>query len=335
MIEVTGLRKSFRSKADWRTIFGRSSRRTVLAGINLTVERGEVFGLLGPNGAGKTTLIKILAGLVLPDSGAIRVDGLDVAGHMRQVRRLIGLVHGDERSFFWRLSLRENLRFYACLYGISHRLAERRIKELAEMVGLEAALDREMHSYSSGMRQRAAFARGLIHDPPLIVLDEPTRSLDPIGAHEIRRIVSERVSALGRTVLVATHLMIEAESLCDRLVLIDAGIAVFTGTVPELRSLLGDDVRYLITLRGTRVGAGELCSVPGVLAMLTRLTDDGDLELDLTLARDSAALAVVIRRLVERGMEITNCVLREPTLEEAFRTLITQRRTSRATVATS
>ena len=331
MIEISGLRKSFRNRSGWRSVVRPTTSRVVLDRVDLRVACGDVFGLLGPNGAGKTTLIKILAGLVVPDSGVVRVDGLDVARSVHEVRRLIGLVHGDERSFFWRLTLRENLRFYASLYRIPHTVAERRINELAELVDLGAAIDREMHSYSSGMRQRAAFARGLIHDPRLIVLDEPTRSLDPMGAEDVRRIVSERVATDGRTVLIATHLMVEAETLCDRLVLLDAGSVVFTGSVTELRSLLGDDVRYAITLRAASVGIGrDLRALPGVLGVDVRVIDEDELLIDLTLARESAALAHVIRRLVERGSEINSCVLQEPTLEEAFRAVITRRRTSLA-----
>ena len=331
VIEITGLCKSFRNRSGWRSLARRTPARVVVDHVDLKVARGDVFGLLGPNGAGKTTLIKILAGLVVPDSGTVRVDGLDVARNVHEVRRLIGLVHGDERSFFWRLTLRENLRFYASLYQIPHALAERRIAELAELVDLGGAIDREMHSYSSGMRQRAAFARGLIHDPRLIVLDEPTRSLDPMGAEEVRRIVSDRVAADGRTVLLATHLMIEAETLCNRLVLLDAGSVVFTGNVAELRSLLGDDIRYVITVRDADGGVRrDLCALPGVLGVDARVINQNELVIDLTLGRDSGALAHVIRRLVERGLEITSCVLQEPTLEEAFRALITRRRTSLA-----
>jgi ABC-2 type transport system ATP-binding protein len=336
MVEISGLTKSFPVRAGWRSILGGGDRRTVLKSVNLRIEQGEVFGLLGPNGAGKTTLIKILSGLVSPGGGTIRVDGLDVAKNTVEVRRRIGLVHGDERSFFWRLSLRENLRFYSTLYRIPRSLSEPRIVELAELLGLGDALDREMHSFSSGMRQRAALARGLIHDPALIVLDEPTRSLDPIGAEDVRMIVADRVAAGGRTVLIATHLMIEAESLCDRLVLIDSGFEVFTGTVSQLRALLGNDLRYVISLRSPTADLHrDLRMLPGVLRMESSLRSDGEVELDMTLAGDTTALGQVIRRLVERGSQISSCVLNEPTLEEAFRTVIQRRRISEAAAATT
>ncbi|HEV2953351.1 MAG TPA: ABC transporter ATP-binding protein, partial [Candidatus Dormibacteraeota bacterium] len=202
-----------------------------------------------------------------------------------------------------------------------------RIEHLVEMVGLGAAIDREMHSFSSGMRQRGAFARGLIHDPAVIILDEPTRSLDPIGAEEVREIVAERVAAGGRTVLIATHLMVEVESLCDRLAMIDSGSTVFAGTVEQLRSLKGEGVRYRISVNGAAIGLlPDLRRVSGVLEVTSNLGPSNDLSLELRLAKGTHALATVIRILVERGAEINNCSSLEPTLEEAFRALISQGR---------
>jgi ABC-2 type transport system ATP-binding protein len=288
-----------------------------------------VFGLLGPNGAGKTTLIKIICGLVLPDSGSVRALGLDVVTSGRESRRRLGVVYGDERSFFWRLSLRENLRFYAALYGVPRSIQEARIDSLVRLVDLGAAADQRMHAFSSGMKQRAAIARGLINDPHVFVLDEPTRSLDPLAAEDLHVLIRERV-AEGRTVLIATHLMAEAEALCDRLTLLDHGSVVLTGTVGDFRELIGDDVIYRIAVSSWEPGLEQnLQLLPGVREVAVDRangTADEHLAMALTLERPGRALPSAIRMIVERGGEIQSCTRHEPSLEEMFRTIVRARR---------
>jgi ABC-2 type transport system ATP-binding protein len=286
-----------------------------------------VFGLLGPNGAGKTTLIKIICGLVLPDAGSVRVLGLDVETKGRDARRRLGVVYGDERSFFWRLSLRENLRFYAALYGVPRGLQEGRIDSLIRVVDLEAAADQRMHAFSSGMKQRSAIARGLINDPQVFVLDEPTRSLDPLAADELHVLIRERV-AEGRTVLIATHLMAEAEALCDRLTLLDHGSVVLTGTVGDFRELIGNDVIYRLVVSDWEKGLEQsLRLLPGVRDLAVEGEADGHVVMTLSLERPGRALPSAIRLVVERGGEIQACTRHEPSLEDMFRTIVRSRRT--------
>ena len=218
-----------------RRPFGRAERVTALTGIGFEVRAGEIFGLLGPNGSGKTTLLKILACLVLPNAGRALVDGLDVARHDRAVKRLVGFVTADERSFYWRLTGRENLHFFATLYGLGAAQARTRADELVSAMDLAGVADQQFMSYSSGMKQRLAIARALLHDPPILCLDEPTRSLDPIAAKHLRRFIVEELNARhGRTILLATHNLQEAEEICGRLVVLDRGHVIRQGSVAAI-----------------------------------------------------------------------------------------------------
>jgi ABC-2 type transport system ATP-binding protein len=322
IISVQGVKKSFRRHQGWSGWLGRSAEKLVLDGITLDIHPGEIFGLLGPNGAGKTTLMKVLSGLLLPDAGRVVVDGHDVASHGDQVRRRIGLVYGDERSFYWRLSVWENLRFYATLYGLRPDAARRRIERLLALLGLREVAQTRMYALSSGLKQRTAIARGLINDPPIILMDEPTRSLDPLGAEELRGLIRERVNE-GRTVLLATNQMDEAEALCGRLTLLQAGRTVLTGSVSDFRGRLGQDVLYRLVVSGGKRGwhAG-LSGFPGVVSVSFDRVTDLTTQVELTIDRSGSALAIVIRHLVESGAEIRSCTEEEPGLDEVFRELV-------------
>ena len=326
-VEVEGLQKSFKRPRTWRNPLRKTAKKVALDGIDLQVRRGEIFGLLGPNGAGKTTLIKILCGLVLPDRGRALVNGIDVRRNSLAVRRAVGVVYGDERSFFMRLSVRENLRFYTRLYRIPPRVADRRISELMGLVDLADAADLRMHYLSSGMKQRAAIARGLIHDPEVLFMDEPTRSLDPLAAEDLHVLIRERVADEGRTVLLATHLMNEAESLCNRITLIDHGRTLHTGTVEDFRNLIRQEVVYRLVFRGGRPGWQRgLHALPDVLRATVDEAGDGTHSIELALDRRASSLPTAIRYLVEQSGDILSCTREGLTLEEIFRAVVRQRR---------
>lgn len=213
--------------------------------VDLTVRRGEILGLLGTNGAGKTTLLKILATLILPTVGRVTVDGRDVAREADSVKAMIGWATGDERSFYWRLTGRQNLEFFAAFQGLAPRAARERIAQLSEQLGLEA-LDRRFGVYSTGMRHRLAVARALLRQPEILLLDEPTRSLDPLAAGALRRLIRDTlVAEMACTVVLATHNLGEAEELCERVAVLHAGRLVGCGTIGELRRQSGH--------RGTRL----------------------------------------------------------------------------------
>lgn len=211
--------------------FGRSAT-LALDGVDLEVPAGEVFALLGPNGAGKTTLIKILCSLILPDGGEASVYGLDVVKNPAEVRSLLSFVVGEERSFYWRLTGRQNLEFFATLYNLPRKAARQRIEEAASILGLED-LEKRYQEYSTGMKQRLALARSLLHDAKLIFMDEPTRSLDPNASLKLREFIRKK------TVFFTTHQIQEAQSLADRIAILDKGKIKACGTLKELQCRFG------------------------------------------------------------------------------------------------
>ncbi len=229
-VETHNLTKVFKKR--------RNSETVAVEGVNLTVQAGSVLAILGPNGAGKTTLLRILAGLALPSSGDARICGLNVIQEEGRARGLVGVSLGDDRSLYARLSGRRNLEFFAALHGLSRREARQRIDEVSNV--LEIPLDQTVQASSSGIRQRILIARALLHDPPVLLLDEPTKSLDPASAQGVRGFIRERlVRHLGKTVMIATHNLPEAESLGDEIAIMKQGRIRGCGTLDVLRGISG------------------------------------------------------------------------------------------------
>jgi ABC-2 type transport system ATP-binding protein len=194
---------------------GFRSAPAVLKSVTLEIGAGQVFALLGPNGTGKTTLVRIIATLLLPDSGEIRVEGRDALREPLAVRRLMGCSLDSDRSFFMRLSARENLLFFAAMQGFGSGEASRQTAKLLEAFGLAAAARQRVQEFSSGMKQKLSLARAMLADPPVLILDEPTRGLDPVAAMEFRGRVRELAKTSGKTVLLVTHSIEEAAELAD------------------------------------------------------------------------------------------------------------------------
>jgi ABC-2 type transport system ATP-binding protein len=214
--------------------------KTAVDNISFNVAKGEIFGLLGPNGAGKTTAIKVLATLLLPTSGKVRVLGMDVTGgDEKKIRNRINLVSGGERGLYYRLTGRQNLKFFSNLYNIEKGKQDGLINKLLETVKLTDAADIKVENYSRGMKQRMHIARALVNAPEILYLDEPTIGLDPEIARDVRSLVRELADA-GTTIILTTHYMYEAEELCDRIMIISNGRNVGYGTVSELKSSLPD-----------------------------------------------------------------------------------------------
>jgi ABC-2 type transport system ATP-binding protein len=314
-VEGFGLEKAFVKKRSIRDLlthpFRRAERVQALRGVDLQVREGEIFGLLGPNGAGKTTLLKIFSCLVLPDRGRAMVDGQSVE-HENKVKPRIGLVHSDERSFYWRLSGRENLAFFARLYDVPRQRTKERIGELLTLVDMNEAADRRFSDYSSGMKQRLAIARALLHDPPILFMDEPTRSLDPASAMSLRAFVRDRLQRRdGKTILLATHNLREAESLCDRVAILVKGKVRQTGTVSEVRRWGVDERRFRLEL------ARWPEDMDGPFRVLSTETAEGATRVTLAVS-GSARLDDLLRALLARGVAIHACDRVEPDLEDAF-----------------
>jgi ABC-2 type transport system ATP-binding protein len=249
-IETKDLTKRFVLDRGFLDVIRNSRKRnvlTTLSGVNLKVKEGEVLGLLGPNGAGKSTLIKILCTLILPTVGEAYVNGYNVVKEGQQARSSIGFITTDERSFYWRLSGRENLQFFATLHNMPQSQVKARVEELLDVVHLKNRADEPFLNYSAGMKQRMAIARGLLNDPKVLFMDEPTRSLDPGAAKSLRDFIKDHiVTERGKTVLISTHQLDEAEQLCDTIAILDEGRIKVQGSPEELKkgisesSTLGD-----------------------------------------------------------------------------------------------
>ncbi len=229
VVEAHDLRRVYKTHTG--TIRRRVKEIEAVRGVSFQIEKGELFGLLGPNGAGKTTTIKMLITLLIPTAGSASVLGFDVVKDPREVRKRIGYVFGGERGVYERLSGYDNLRYFAELYGVPPKVQKPRIEELLELVGLKGREHERTEGYSRGMKQRLHVARGLLHDPEVVFLDEPTIGLDPVGARELRATIGTLTEA-GKTILLTTHYMFEADALCDRIAVISQGEIVAEGT-PE------------------------------------------------------------------------------------------------------
>jgi ABC-2 type transport system ATP-binding protein len=208
---------------------------TALTSVTLKVQRGDRIAVLGPNGAGKTTLLKLIGGLLLPTQGKILVNGFDTLHHNTAARKSVGFVMNEERSFFWRLTALQNLEFFAVLDNLSGARVREHCLELIRFVGLEEHAEKSVSTYSSGMRQRLALARGLMAEPEVLILDEPTRTLDPIAAEDLVALINDRLHAITRrTLLIATHRLDEAMTLCDKVLVINRGCLVAFDRIQDL-----------------------------------------------------------------------------------------------------
>lgn len=207
--------------------------------LSFRVEPSEVFGLLGPNGAGKTTTLRMILGLLDPDEGYAEVDGFRTAEQPIEVKSRLGFVSANDGVYPW-LTVREMLLYFGDLYGVDPEVAERRTVALAERMGVDALLDRRAGTLSTGQRQRVILVRGLVHDPPVMLLDEPTRGLDVVGVQTIFEYI-EHLRDLGKAVVVCTHRLDEAERLCDRFGLLHRGRLQHLGTLDELQRSTGSE----------------------------------------------------------------------------------------------
>jgi ABC-2 type transport system ATP-binding protein len=289
----------------WLKYRGHPPRRTVLTDIGFTVARGELFGLLGANGAGKSTVLRMLAGLVMPDDGAIVIDGVDALAQPLRMRRHIGLCTGEERSFFYRLSARSNLEYFGTLAGLKRGELQERIEVVARSVDLHGELDRRFDQFSSGMRQRLSFARALLADPEVLLLDEPTRAVDPVHAHELRRFVrDELVGRLGKTVILATNLLDEAWELCDRVAVLRAGRIVTIASPSELGRMAAPVRRYAIDLdRIDDALLERMRVVPGLIGFSSAAAADGFC-LSIDMDEEPRTLTSLLRVVSANGISI-------------------------------
>jgi ABC-2 type transport system ATP-binding protein len=317
ILEARELRRSFTTT----TGVLRRQRKTVEAvrGVSFAVERGELFGLLGPNGAGKTTTIKMLITLLLPTSGSATILGRDVVTDAREVRRHIGYVFGGDRGLYERLSALDNLRYFAELYAVPARVQRARIGALLELVGLEGREKERVEGFSRGMRQRLHIARGLLHDPDLLFLDEPSIGIDPVGARELRQTIAG-LRDQGKTVLLTTHYMFEADELCDRIAVIRTGELVAEGTPAQLKARVSaGSVVEIETFGGVREIVGPVTALSGVRSVVVNEHAQGE-SLVVQVEPGADVTAAVLGEL--HGIRVGRVVTREPTLEDAYVELV-------------
>jgi len=296
--------------------FLRRQKTTAVDGVSFAIEEGELFGLLGPNGAGKTTLVRCISTLLIPDQGEITIFGKNIFRHPLVVRRQLGLLTSGERTLYWKLSGRDNLNYFAALYGMERKVKERRIGFLFELLGLNDFADERVERYSSGMRQKLSLALALLHDPKVLLFDEPTLGLDPQFARFIRGFIREELNRKqGKTILLTTHYMDEADELCDRIAFITAGRIVQINTpayykreIPH-KEIIGVRVAGRIDVEPIR----RLATVEQVSAH----SQDGVWQLRIRTGKGEGILADLIE-LLRREAKILSINLEEPTLEDVF-----------------
>jgi ABC-2 type transport system ATP-binding protein len=319
-IDARGIRRVYKTK-----------QQVVVAldGIDLTVEPGEFFGLLGPNGAGKTTLIKILTTLLLPSEGTARVFGFDVATETKQLRRIMNMVAGGEQSGYGMLTVQEQLWMFSQFYGLGVREGKRRVADLIEAVSLQDQRLQRVGTLSTGQRQKMNFARGLLNDPWIFFLDEPTLGLDVSAARAVRELVLEwRAAVPGRTVLLTTHYMAEADEMCERIAIVDHGRILAIGSPGELKRRVQTESIIRLELDRLDGGPAVLARLPGVVSAVagTATAPEGGeaaqtVAINLALA-EPAALSGVVGALAGLGSRIVSLRTAEPSLEDVFIELV-------------
>jgi len=322
-VECENLRRIFVTSKG-RLSFGKSKEIVALDDVNFSMEKGELFGLLGPNGAGKTTTTRILSTLLLPTSGTGRVLGYDVVDNARKVQEVVNMVAGGERMLYFRLTARENLEYFAELYNVPQEEVDHRIDDLLEIVGLTERQDDPVEKLSKGMKQRLQVARGLINDPEVLLLDEPTLGLDVHIARDLRRFIQdELVKKRGKTVLLTTHYLYEAEEICHRVAFLDKGKIIAIDTPENLKKLSKhgifvevlvsfmheDIVSSLQSLKGVRnVSESEKHEIPGEIPA----------ERIVVTIDEEKVIPQIMSVLTESRTKVLSVNVREPSLEDIF-----------------
>ncbi len=325
LVEAENLTKVF----DGRSPLSRKAKgpgRIAVDRVNLQLHEGEIFGLVGPNGAGKTTLIKLLTTMLMPTSGSARIAGLDIVKDEYQVRRIVGLVTSNERSFYWRLTARQNLEFFASLYNIPKLEAKKWIAELFDLLDLSDRADDRFDAYSTGMKQRLAFARGLLGKPRFLFMDEPTKGVDPIASASLIQILQERIIEKWRpTILITSHNLSEIERLCGRIALMAQGRILAVGTLNELRSLVAPVHEFHITVRDideSRLKAMASSANAMNDAEFTRL--NGTTDVRVQFKEGSDGFSRFVRSIVEAQGQVLDCTAVKATFDNVFHQLVAE-----------
>ncbi|MDD5171963.1 MAG: ABC transporter ATP-binding protein [Candidatus ainarchaeum sp.] len=328
-IEAEGLKKSFRQLAHGQGLTEKindylgigKARHVVFDSFDLKVKQGEIYGLLGPNGSGKTTLIRILATTMLPDSGTVTVNGLDVSDSRNKDRisSTIGVVLGERsRSFYWRLTAKQNLEFYAAMYDVDRKEATERAEYILDFVGLGKRKDDSLFNFSSGMLNRLAIARAFLHSPDILLLDEFLVNLDPKASYDTREVIRNLARKERKTVFFTSNNAYEAESMADRVGILYKGRMVAEGTVEELKQRFGEkDTTVRLTFDAMPVGSD---------ALVRQLRESGGIShtsvrgttMTLIATEPMAGLENAVRIFKSKGVRVRNVEVLPSSLESVF-----------------
>ncbi len=317
IIRVDALSKTFITKERGK---GKRGKRTVeaLKDVSLEVLDGENFGLLGPNGAGKTTLIKCLTTLLLPTSGTAWVNGFNIEKDEDKVRASLGCMLMGDRGLYWKLTGRENLDYFGALYHVPRDVRRKRIDYLVELLKLGEFANRTVETYSSGQKMLLAFAKALINDAPILFFDEPTVTMDVPTARELRRIVRSLNKDEGKTIVYTTHLMHEAEELCDRVAIIDRGQIIAHGTPNALKSsLVREDAVHLEGVFPSTT-VDKLRAIPGIRNVVVHAESEGRTKLAVLCDNSRLHLPRIIEAVTGNGASLEYIKPQEVTLEDVF-----------------
>jgi ABC-2 type transport system ATP-binding protein len=316
IIHIENLSKTYISKERTKILKSRKREVEALKKIDLDIYEGEIFGLLGPNGAGKTTLIKCLTTLLLPTGGRAVINGHDLLKADKMVRASIGCMLMGERGLYWKLTGRENLDFFGSLYYIPPGARKKKIGELIVLLDLSDIIDRTVETYSSGQKMKLAFAKSLINEAPILVLDEPTVTMDVHSARELRLIVKE-LNEKGHTIVYTTHVMQEAEELCDRVAIIDRGEIITLGSPEELKAKIEKESVTKIEGIIPEKALMKVQALTGIKeAVLT--SSNGMSRMVVVSENSRAVLPQIIRVLFDAGSTIEYISPEDITLEDVF-----------------
>jgi ABC-2 type transport system ATP-binding protein len=291
--------------------------------VDIKVKKGEFFGLLGPNGAGKTTLIKMLCTIILPDEGTAKVNGHDILKESYRVRSSFGWFHGETggRSLYWRLNAEDNLRFYAYLQNVPKEVAEKRIDALLDFFELSEDREKLVKEYSTGMKVRVMLARALLHNPPILFMDEPTIGLDTISAVETRKLLKALNVELDKTILFTSHNMFEVEQLCGRVAIMRKGKIIADSPPSELREMLRDIRAVEVELKDNANPEAiieKLTAIPVVVKVLETRNSATGFVIRLQVENEYEAIPVIAEKAGSWGVKVSAIRQAEPTFEDIF-----------------
>ncbi len=316
-VKTLNLSKTYHAKQRQGLFKAIFKKVEALKNVSLEINAGEIFGLLGPNGAGKTTLIKCLTTLLLPSSGQAWINGYELTKVDNAIRASVGCMLMGERSLYWKLTGRENLEFFGALYHLTSIARRQQAQRIIERLQLGEIADRPVETYSSGQKMKLAFGKALINDAPLLVLDEPTNTLDLPSARELRAIVRQLNQEQGKTIIYTTHIMAEAETLCDRVAIIDRGQVIALGEVADLKESLGRET--VIRLEGViSAEATQAVQALAVVKQAVVTAVNGHNQLTVVTPDQNNILPVLINTLTAHGAVLQKITPEEVTLEDVF-----------------